>query len=125
MIIDRAKLTIEFQYYGLSRWIGLEGSLSPGESEKEGTLQLEKSIKEIIKQMVETGNQGEDNLPEVQRAKAKSVPLEHSVDEEWEKVKAILSSFEFKDEAQEYLNTTEYKMTIEAKQIINSKKQRT
>lgn len=43
-------------------------------------------------------------------------------DKEWNAVKDKLMSFETREDAQAYINTTPYKLTIEAKKIINSKK---
>jgi protease II len=40
---------------------------------------------------------------------------------EWNEIKSNLIKIKFKEDAQEYINTTSYFMLIEAKQIINSK----
>src|ERR1035437_10006262 len=47
---------------------------------------------------------------------------ENETDIEWQQIKDKLSKIKWKEEAQEYLETTKYNMLIEAKQIINQKK---
>ena len=47
---------------------------------------------------------------------------ENETDIEWQQIKDKLSKIKWKEEAQEYLDTTKYNMLIEAKQIINQKK---
>ena len=42
-------------------------------------------------------------------------------DKDWEKVKLQLAGFKYKEDAEMFLAVTDYRMTIEAKQIINSK----
>ena len=42
-------------------------------------------------------------------------------DKEWEEIKKKLSSIEFQEDAQHYINTTPYKLMIQARQIINEK----
>lgn len=42
-------------------------------------------------------------------------------DKEWEEIKSNLNAIEFQEDAQQYINTTNYSMTIEAKKIINQK----
>lgn len=63
--------------------------------------------------------EGETSLPII-RNKEPFEPDEKS-DQEWQAIKQWLESCVSKEEAQEYINTTSYNMTIEAKQIINSK----
>lgn len=42
-------------------------------------------------------------------------------DKEWEEIKTKLEAIEFQEDAQKFILTTNYAMTIEAKKIINSK----
>lgn len=45
----------------------------------------------------------------------------HSIDEEFKTVEEKLSSYEFREEAQEYLESTSFRHFIKAKQIVNNK----
>lgn len=44
--IDRIKISQEINFNGMPTWIGLEGTLLPGEDEKDGLRHLQKSISE-------------------------------------------------------------------------------
>lgn len=46
MIIDRIKISQEINFNGMPTWIGIEGTLLPGEDEKDGLRQIQKSITE-------------------------------------------------------------------------------
>lgn len=63
---------------------------------------------------------GETAIPIVQIRE----PIDISVDEdlEWKSVLSMLKDIEFKEDAQEFIETTPYRLTIAAKNIINSKK---
>ena len=50
MIITTIKLSQEINFNGMPTWIGLEGSLSAGEDEKEGLRSLQKSITDYVKE---------------------------------------------------------------------------
>jgi len=49
------------------------------------------------------------------------VPTVATDDPEWEEIKKKLSDFKFQEEAQAFINSTPYRMVIEAKKIINQK----
>lgn len=42
-------------------------------------------------------------------------------DKEWSEIKSNLDAIEFQEDAQQYINTTNYSMTVEAKKLINQK----
>lgn len=44
--IDRIKISQEINFNGMPTWIGIEGTLLPGEDEKDGLRQIQKSITE-------------------------------------------------------------------------------
>lgn len=46
------------------------------------------------------------------------------VDKEFETLKAILAEYEFYEDAKEFLDTTDFKHTMEAKLIINNKRRK-
>ena len=50
MIITTIKLSQEINFNGMPTWIGLEGSLSAGEDEKDGLRSLQKSITDYVKE---------------------------------------------------------------------------
>lgn len=49
MQIDRIKYTEEVNYKGLSRWVGLEASLTDKDNEQECLKQLQGSVRDFIK----------------------------------------------------------------------------
>jgi hypothetical protein len=71
--------------------------------------------------MYENGNpiyRGEENLP-VKQARG---PLDQfEEDFKFNDVKKRLAEFEFREDAQAYIETTEYRYTVEAKKIIEAK----
>lgn len=68
--------------------------------------------------------------PNMYGEKNKTIGIEHGAsnvsfpddeNEEWEAIKNTLTSIKFREDAQEFINTTQYSMTIEAKKLINEK----
>lgn len=121
MKLKSAKYSITFELpfeFGIERWrkIGLE--VEPDNDEK-----VEEILDTIDKQIK---SWHETKFPELY-GKPKKLPVINTSiesvneDKEWEKVKDMLNSFVFKEGAQAYLDTTNYKLTLEAKKIVNDK----
>lgn len=108
----------------LNHKIGVEVELSPGDNPDEA-FQLAKSTVEkwnaesnpgIAATMEYMGNGG-------QPMKFNEIKDDH-IDKEFEDLKAKLVEIEFYEDAKEYLDSTVFKHTMEAKLIINSKKRK-
>ncbi len=112
MIVDRIKFTKEFNYHGISEWIGVEGSISPTDDLKESVLSLRKQIVEIFNTAVENP----DAVKYVTSEK-----IDYAGDAEFELLKDNLAGIEFKEDAEEYLLTTPFKHAAEAKILIINK----
>lgn len=106
--------------FGIERWrkIGLE--IEPEKAEV-----VEQVLDGVDKQIKAWH---EMKFPELYgKAKPKSLPVINTSgdyvneDEEWEKVKGQLDAFKFKEDAQKFLNLTPFKLTLEAKKIVNNK----
>lgn len=68
-------------------------------------------------------SKGETGVPIVQ-VKEDIDHADEKTDQEFEDLKLKLSSFEFYEDAKEYLDTTSFKHTMEAKIIVNNKKRK-
>ncbi len=108
--VDRIKFTKEFNYHGMSEWIGVEASLDPGEN-------VEEAILKAREQVVATFNK---TIPPIQVDKIKNIAPD-GTDVEFEALKVKLSKIEFREDAQAYLETTDFRMAIQAKNLVNKK----
>lgn len=100
--------------------VGQEGTIIEGETREELTADAMGYIYSTLKKYCPETDivnplEKKKELPVIDA----SVVVEE--DKEWNKIKKKLSSIEFKEDAQDYLNSTDYKLTIEAKKIISNK----
>lgn len=113
MHIDRIKISLEYTYHGLSRWVGMEASLSEVDDEISGLNKLEQSAKSFIQNSIQE---------EAIAVKQYKSPLDQVEDDfEFNALKTKLAEFEFQEEAQSYLDTTGYRMAVEAKKLVTVK----
>jgi hypothetical protein len=114
-------ITFELPFeFGIERWrkIGLEIEPEKGE--------VAEQVFDAVDKQIKTWH--EKKFPELYgKAKPKSLPVINTSvdyvneDAEWNRVKEVLESFTYKEDAQEYLDTTEFKLLISAKKIVNKK----
>ena len=109
--------------FGIERWrkIGLE--IEPEKSE------VVEQVLDVVDKQIKTWH--EAKFPELYgKAKPKTLPVINTSadysneDEEWNKVKEALNAFKFREDAQAYLDITPFKLTLEAKKIVNSKEKK-
>lgn len=112
MHIKEVKYTKEFQYHGVSEWIGATVEVQEGEDAKSALNTAKALVDEFYSEISPEHN----GSVVIQKPK-----FTGEVDNEFEALKAKLSLIEFREEAQEYLDTTPFKFAIEAKLLINSK----
>lgn len=112
MQIDRIKFTKEFNYHGISEWIGVEASVSLTDGLKDNILSLRKQIVDIFNTAVENP----DAVKYVTGEK-----IDYAGDAEFDELKNRLADFEFKEDAEEYLATTDFRHAAEAKILIINK----
>ena len=117
MIINTARhgQSIEsINEYGLKHWSKneLSGTLEIGDDPIDCLLKLKKYIDIQVKSMCNNFNI---------ISESKSFINDEEIDLEFEQVKKKLNDFEYKEDAQSYLDTTNFKYTIEVKKIVNSK----
>lgn len=117
MKVDRIKCTKEFSYHGFSEWIGMEASIEEHEDAVEQELLLRQKLIDTFNQVL-----SEKNVPVIEQKKEQIDSTEDAV---FEEIKKKLADFEFMEDAQAYLDTTKYHLTIEAKRIVNSKPKKT
>lgn len=111
MTIDRIKISQEVNFMGMPTWIGMEAALLPEDNEKEGLRKLQKSITEYL----------QEEEKAIKGDKWKPQEATGDIDNEFEAVKAHLEGIEFQEDALEYLKTTSFHLSIEAKLIANLK----
>lgn len=111
------KYTKEFAYRGVSEWIGTELSLGKNEDPKKALHEAKKLVDEFWAETL-----SEKNVPVIEQKKEQIDSTEDAV---FEEIKKKLADFEFMEDAQAYLDTTKYHLTIEAKRIVNSKPKKT
>lgn len=112
MRIDRIKYTKEFSYHGMSEWIGGEGALSETDDFIRCVLDLKQQVVDAFNATI-----SDNNMPVIQV----SDKLEIEGDEEFEQLKNELSLYEYREDAQAYLDTTEFKYAVAAKALVNQK----
>lgn len=94
--------------------IFVEASLSEGENVRDALYECKRTVESFHFE----SNKADEKKKELPVIDA-SVPVEE--DKEWNKIKKKLSSIEFKEDAQSYLDSTPYKLLIEAKRIVTKK----
>lgn len=97
--------------------IGQEGTISEGETREQLTEDAMGFIHTTVKKYFPYA----DVVSEIENKKKEDVTNVVEEDKEWNKIKKKLSAFEFSEDAQEFLNNTDYKLLIEAKKIVQSK----
>mgnify|MGYP006921377160 CR=1 FL=1 len=112
MKIDRLKYTKEFQYHGISEWIGVEASVDNPETVQEDLLALRNKLVITFNAAIS----GSD-VPVIEGA----AKVDLQGDAEFEALKSKLDEFEFREDAQEYLDKNGWGYTVEAKLLINNK----
>ena len=115
MKFTSVKFTQEYSSRGLSNWIGGEISVEDGE-ELAALRRLKETCDKFNK---EIGEERETGLPETQIKE--SLKTDELYTAAYEKVVQHLSTFSNQEDAAAYLDTTEFRHTISAKQIVNSK----
>lgn len=112
MQIDRIKYTKEFSYHGMSEWIGGEGSLTQADDFIESVLALKKQVVGAFNAAI-----SEKEVPVIQV----SDKLELEGDAEFEALKRKINEYQYREDAQAYLDTTEFKYAVAAKILVNQK----
>lgn len=113
MHISLVKISEEFNNInGRHLWLGCEVVVNKGEDEKAA---FKKGMDFLIE-----ANKEASELPIIQVPARFSI-TQKEADKEFDFIKEKLSEFEFREDAQAYLETTDFKFTIEAKNIINNK----
>jgi hypothetical protein len=112
-MIDRVKFTKEFPSLNGNIWIGMEGTVDPGQTP-------EQLLSEIESKITERMNYGFGCS--VRYETGKFPVIENRYDEEYEKLKATLIDWVFKEDAQHDLNSSAFKYVKELQDIVNSKK---
>lgn len=112
MFFSKIKVTQEFQYHGVSSWLHAEITLNEAEDPKVALHQANNFVQES---WVEISPEHNGSVV-IQKSQ---VTIE--IDTEFEDVKEKLSLIQFQEEAQDYINTTDYSYTIEAKKLIAAK----
>jgi len=112
MRIDRLKYTKEFSYHGMSEWIGGEGSLSERDDFTQCVLSLKQQVVDAFNATI-----SENSMPVIQV----SDKLEVEGDAEFEQLKGMIALYDYREDAQAYLDTTNFKYTIAAKHLVNQK----
>jgi hypothetical protein len=115
MIVDRVKYgkTVHFNPYSDQEFwekFAIEGSVLEIDNPKQCLIELRQKINELISETYPT-------VIQVTTTRT----LEQVDDKEFDELKEKLSTIEFYEEAEAYLNTTPFKMAVEAKKIINQK----
>lgn len=113
MKITKAKYTKEFHNHGISEWIGLEAALDTADEPQESLLKIRAMLVETFQKVL-------SQEPEMPVIDSKG-QLDLSGDAEFEALKAKLDEFEYREDAQAYLETTEFKFAVEAKILVNQK----
>lgn len=107
------KFSQEFQCHGMSRWLTSYAVLSPVDNPEDAAKELikqsDKIIQEVVKQQAEEMKGKPTGLDQIEE------------DFKFNDVKKKLAEFEFREEAQAYIETTDYRYTIEAKKLIEIK----
>lgn len=106
----------------LNERIGLEASLDPGDDEQ-GVLEW---LKEKVEKFHKDSNlvpfdeipinRPSNELPTINRAEERV-----EADQAFQQLKETLENIKYREEAQAYLDGTDFKHTIEAKKIVNKK----
>jgi len=112
MRIDRIKYTKEFSYHGMSEWIGGEGSISESDNFTDCVLSLKQRVVDAFNATL-----SDSNVPVIQV----SDKLEIEGDAEFETLKRDLDQYEYREDAQAYLDTTDFKYAVAAKVLVNNK----
>lgn len=118
MQIDRIKISQEINFNGMPTWIGMEASLLPGDDEKDGLRIIQKSITDYDNEAKKEYSQNNRQLKEV--SKEAITAADKEIEKVFKKVKANLSKYSNREDAEAYLSTTEFKMNLECKEIIQS-----
>lgn len=110
--------------FGLKVWdkVSVSGTISEGEDIQNAYQQLDKILESAHQPAIAA-------LDEYRGIKTRvlyeqpSAEIQHGINIEFEAIKAVLEPIEFREDAQECVNTNypDWKMAIDVKQIINSK----
>ncbi len=109
MQLDKIKWTKEFSFHGFPEWATLGGTLEEKDDPTEQLLVLRQTLIDTFNQVL-----SEKNVPVIKKKEV----IDLSGDAEFNDLKEKLAAFEFQEEAQEYLDTTPFKLTLEAKKIV-------
>lgn len=112
MKIDRIKYTKEFQYHGMSEWIGGEGALSETDNFTDCVIELKKQVVAAFNATI-----SDAGMPVIQA----SDKLEVSGDAEFEELKKKLDEIPYREDAEIYLANNGWSFAIEAKNYISNK----
>lgn len=102
--------------------LGVEIELSEGDTPEQAFAYAKEIVEKIHRENnpqlfgVSINNQ---ILPQEEILYQKIEPVENIIDAEFESIKEKLNSFEFREDAEDFILTTDYKMAYEARQIIN------
>ena len=112
MKIDRAKYTKEFQYHGISEWLGVEASIEPKEDTQECLLSLRGILVKTFNAAISGGD-----IPVIEGAEK----IELAGDAEFEALKTELDKIEFREDAQDYIEKNGWGFAVDAKILVNQK----
>lgn len=114
MYISKVRVSEEFNNNnGRHLWIGCDVILSEGETEKDAV----KKAMDFVLESNHGASEANDRLPVIQ----KEFSISQEDDAAFGQLKSALATFEFREDAQNHLDGTEFKFAFEAKQIVNSK----
>jgi hypothetical protein len=104
--------------FGMERWIKIKVKSQPEDGET-----LEKILDDTYDRVKAWH---EAKFPELY-GKPKKLPVINTSgekvneDKEWEKVKGALNQYKYREDAQLFLDSTDYRLTLEAKKLVNGK----
>lgn len=112
MKITKIKYTKEFQYHGISEWIGVEAS-TDGSEVKNELLSLRNTLVETFNLAI---NQGSD-APVINI----SEKIDYSGDADFELLKSELEKIQFREDAQKHIEEKGWGFAVEAKLLVSQK----
>lgn len=118
-MIDRIKISKEYSSNSGNIWLGAEATVIEGQTAIEEGLKVLGTLDELYLKMGGESTAGFIGIiPTIQKSEA---PNDLINDAEFNQLKESISKIGNREDAQEYLDTTDFRYTVEAKNLINIK----